>query len=168
MQAQPTETTDKKIQILLDYLNTYKDTKIHFYRSNMKSHVDSYVAYLVAPKVKSRIAGYFHCSDSTHTNPVSPPLNSPLHIKCKVLRHIVTSAAEAETAGLLYNCQIALYLQQMLAALGHLQSSTPVKTYNGTTAQSVKDTIKNERSKLWDVRYHWLTEHQANGDFDIC
>ena len=34
-------------------------------------------------------------------------------------------------------------------------------------AQFVKDTIKNKCSKLWDVRYHWLTEHQAKEDLYI-
>ena len=55
----------------------------------------------------------------------------------------------------------------MLTALGHPQSTTPVKTDNGTAAQFVQDTIKHKRSKSWDVRYHWLTEQQTAGDFDI-
>ena len=79
MQSQPTENTHK---ILLDYLHTYKDTKIRCYRSDMKLHVDSNTAYLVAPKAKSRIAGY--CSDNNN-NSLSPPLNGPLHVECKVL-----------------------------------------------------------------------------------
>ena len=55
----------------------------------------------------------------------------------------------------------------MLTALGHVQTSTPVKTDNGTAAQFIQDTIKNKRSKSWVVRYHWLTEHQTNGDFTV-
>ena len=54
MQANPTENTNKKIPMLLDYLNTYKDAKIRFYRSNMQLHIDSDATYLVAPKAKSR------------------------------------------------------------------------------------------------------------------
>ena len=153
--------------MLLDYLNTYKHAVICFFRSDMKLHVDSDAAYLVAPKAKSRIAGFFYCSDHSTTNPPTPPLNGPLHVECKILRHVVTSAPEAETAGLFYNCQTALYLQRMLTALGHPQSTTPVKTDNGTAAQFVRDTIKNKRSKSWDVRYHWLTDRQTNKDFDI-
>lgn len=133
----------------------------------MLLHADSDAAYLVAPKAKSRIAGFFYCSDKTTTTPPSPPLNGPVHVECKVLRHVVTSAAEAETAGLFYNCQTALYLKRMLEALGHPQPATLVKTDNGTAAQFVNDTIKNKRSKSWDVRYHWLTERQANDDFHI-
>ena len=153
--------------MLLDYLHTYKNAVTRFYRSDMQLYVDSDAAYLIAPKAKSRIAGYFYCSDKSKTTPPNPPLNGPLHIECKILRHVVTSAAEAETAGLFYNCQTALYFQRMLTALGHPQTNTQVKTDNGTAAQFVRDTIKNKRSKSWDVRYHWLTEHQANNDFNI-
>ena len=133
----------------------------------MQLYVDSDAAYLVTPETKSRIAGYLYCSDNTTTNPPTPPLNGPLHVECKILRHVVTSAAEAETEGPFYNCQTALYFQRMLAALGHPQTKTPVKFDYGTAAQFIKDTIKNKCSKSWDVRYHWLTEHQANNDFDI-
>ena len=42
-----------------------------------------------------------------------------------------------------------------------------MKTNNGTAAQFVADTIKSKHSKSWDVCYHWLTEHQDNGDFSV-
>ena len=89
--------------MLLDYLATYLDAKICFYVSDMILYVDSYAAYLVAEKAQSCIAGYYYCSNNT-TNKKSPnpPLNGPIHIKCKLLRHVVTSAAEAETAGLFF------------------------------------------------------------------
>ena len=150
MQATPTENTNKKNQILLDHLNTYKNAKVRFNRSDMLLHVDSDAAYLVAPKAKSCIAEYFYCSNNTP----APPLNGPLHVECKVLQHVVTSPAEAETVGLFYNCQTALYLRRMLVALGHPQATTQVKTDNGTASQFVHDTIKNKRRKSWDVHYH--------------
>ena len=59
MQAQPTENTNLKIQMLLDYLNTYKNAVVCFYQSDMKLHVDLDAAYLVAPKARSRIAFFF-------------------------------------------------------------------------------------------------------------
>ena len=69
-------------------------------------YVDSDAVYLVAEKAKSHIAGYYYCSNKTppNTEP-NPPLNGPIHIECKLLRHVVTSATEAETAGLFHNCQ---------------------------------------------------------------
>ena len=77
--------------MLLDYLNYFSDAKVCFYSSSMELYVESDVAYFVAPKVKSCIAGYFYCSSNT-----SPPtLDGSLYVDCKKLRNVVTSTAEA-------------------------------------------------------------------------
>ena len=167
VQAKPTTQTLQKIQMLLDYLHTYPAAKVRFYASDMQLRIDSDTAYLVAPEAKSRIAGFFYCTNKTTNTLPTPVINGPVHVECRVLRHVVTSAAEAETAGIFYNCQTAVHLRHMLRALGHPQPTTLVKTDNGTAAQFVSDTIKNKRSKSWDVRYHWLSEKQQNGDFSI-
>ena len=168
MQAQPTIKTTKKIQRLLDYLHAYPNARIRFYASDMVLYIDSDAAYLIAEKAKSRIAGCFYCSNE---NPLrtklNPPLNGPIHIECKLLRHVVTSAAEVETAGLFTNCQKAVEIKQMLHALGHPQQATLVKTDNMTAASFVNDIIKQKRSKSWDVRFHWLSEQQALQNFFI-
>ena len=134
----------------------------------MVLYIDSDAAYLIAEKAKSRIAGCFYCSNE---NPLrtklNPPLNGPIHIECKLLRHVITSAAEAETAGLFTNCQKAVKIKQMLHALGHPQQAISVKTDNTTAASFVNDMIKQKRSKSWDVRFHWLSEQQALQNFFI-
>ena len=58
MQATPTQKTNEKIRMLLDYLYTHPNARIRFYASDMILYADSDVAYLVAEKSKSRIAGY--------------------------------------------------------------------------------------------------------------
>ena len=80
---------------------------------------------------------------------------------------MVTSTAEAEMAGLFFNCQTAIYLTHMLHALGHPQAATPVKIDNKSAAQFVSDTIKHKRSKAWNMIYHWLAEKQAEDTFNI-
>ena len=110
----------------------------------MTLYVDSDAAYLVAPKAKSRIAGFFYCSNKSTTTPPSPPLKGPFYVECKILRHVVTSVAEAKTAGLFYNCQTDIHLQHMLNVLGHPQKHMPVKTDNGTTAQFASDTVPSK------------------------
>ena len=74
---------------------------------------------------------------------------------------MVTLAAKAETASLFVNCQKIIEIQHMLKALGHNQLATPVKTDNATAASFVTDMLKQKRSKVWDVRYHWLSKQQA-------
>ena len=87
-------------------------------------------------------------------------MNGPIHIECKLLRHVVTSTTEAETAGLFHNCQKIVEIKQMLTALGHPQGAVPVKPDNAMTASFVTDMLKQKRSKAWDIRFHWLSEQQ--------
>ena len=63
--------------MLLDYLHTYQNVAIRFYCSDMKLHVDSDAVYLVAPKAKSRIAGYFYCSNISPNTPLGDTENCP-------------------------------------------------------------------------------------------
>ena len=92
--------------MILDYINTYSDTKIRFYASDMKIYIDSDAAYLVAPKAKSRILGFYYLSNNT-----TQKLNGPVLVECKLLKHVVTSSAEAEITGIFYNTQTAIELK---------------------------------------------------------
>ena len=78
IQAKPTENTQQKIDMLLNYLHTYPNARIRFYASDMVLYVDSDAAYLIADKAKSRIGGYFFCSNESKTNPPTPRLNGPV------------------------------------------------------------------------------------------
>ena len=62
-QAKPTKFTEEECQQILDYIATYPNIFIYFYVSNMVLLVNSDAAYLVLPKAKSRIAGYYHLSN---------------------------------------------------------------------------------------------------------
>ena len=63
-QSKPTKKTLQKIQRLMDYVNTHDNAFLRFHASDMVLHVDSDAAYLVAPKARSRIAGYYHLTDN--------------------------------------------------------------------------------------------------------
>ena len=66
----------------MDYVHTYPNAYIRFYASDMILHVDSDADYLVAPKARIRIAGYFQLSD--HPNITKhPKLNGTIFIECK-------------------------------------------------------------------------------------
>jgi hypothetical protein len=105
-QAAPTEQTRNDANMLMDYLHTHPNTKIRYHKSGMQLHIDSDAAYLVAPKAKSRVSGYFYLSDKSST----PTLNAPVHVECALLKHVVSSAAEAETGGIFHNTKTAIYI----------------------------------------------------------
>ena len=125
----------------MDYLHTYPNAYIRFYARVMILHVDSNAAYWVAHKSRSRIAGYFHLSD--HPNIIKhPKLNGAIIIECKTFRHVVSSSAESEVAGIYHNSGIAIPIRQTLQALNHPQPPTPLKTENSTATGFVYDNIK--------------------------
>ena len=159
-QTKTTETTNSKIQMLLDYLFTHPKAKIRFYASDMVLHVDSDAAYLVLSGAKSWVvAGYYHLSNApTNSLLPKPFLNGAVHAEWKTLRHVVSSVAEAETAVLFYNTKIIIELRRSLLALGHDRPPTPIKTDNSTTFGYVKNFVNQRRSKSWDMRFHWLKE----------
>ena len=156
-QAKPTMETKRKLQRLLDYIATYYDASVRFHASDMVLRADSDAAYLVAPKARSRIAGYFYLSSIKD----KPPLNGVVHIECKTLRHVVASAAEAETAGVFHNSQIVLSMRRILEALNHPQPPTPMKTDNSTTTGFIRNNIHQKKSKSWDMRFYWLRDKKT-------
>ena len=163
-QAQPTQQTKKKAQRLMDYVNTYPDAFLRFRASDMILHIDSDAAYLVAPRARSRVAGYFHLAEHPFKTK-HPTLNAAIHVECKTLRHVVSSAAEAEIGGVYHNAQTAIPIRTILQALGHIQPPTPIKTDNSTANGFIHDNIHQKRSKSWDMRYYWLRDRQTQQQF---
>ena len=66
-QASSTTKTKDATIMLMDYLYTHPQAKIRYTASDMQLYVDSDAAYLVAPKAKSRIGGYFFI-EAIHIN----------------------------------------------------------------------------------------------------
>ena len=158
-QASPTQNTVDKCKMLLDYCATHPNGKIRYKASDMILHVDTDAAYLVLPNARSRIAGYFYLANNpTVLTPSKIPLNGAIHVECRTLKHVVASAAEAETGGIFHNCQMALPIRQMLIDLGHPQPRTPIKTDNSTAYNFVNHSMRRKMSKSWDMRYNWLRD----------
>ena len=163
-QAKPTENTMKKCQQLLDYAATYPNVAIRFRASDMILHIHSDAAYLVMPKARSRIAGYYYFDN---VNNKLPLLNGALLIECKTLRRVVCSAAEAELSGVFHNAQTAVPIRHLLISLGHPQPPAPLVTDNSTAHGFVHKNIIMKRSKAWDMNYHWLRDQEAHDQIDV-
>ena len=165
-QAQPTENTKRKCARILDYVATYPAVILRYHASNMQLHIDSDAAYLVAPKAKSRIAGFYYFKQDKNNNDFNHP-NHPVLVECRCLKHVVSSAAEAETAGIFYNAQNALLLRRILTNLGHHQFPTPIKTDNATSNSFVHKNMHLRKSKTWDMRYYWLRDRGTKKEIDV-
>ena len=148
----------------MDYVGTYPHTYIRYHASNMILNVDSDAAYLVAPKARSRVAGFFHLLSHPTTTP-HPSINGAILVECKTLCHVVSSAVKAETAALYHNAQMAVPLGTILEALNHKQPPTTVKMDNSTANGFIHDNIHIKKSKLWDMQYHWLQDRENQNQF---
>ena len=99
---------------------------LHYHASNITLNIHSDAAFLVAPEAKSRIAEFFFLQTPMHTT----IQNAPILVEFKILKHVVTSAAECETAAVFHNAQQAIPIQYILTQIGHPQPVTPLMMDN--------------------------------------
>jgi hypothetical protein len=80
---------------------------------------------------------------------------------------VAASAAESEFGACFHNAQSGAPLGVTLTELGHIQPPTPLRTDNSTAFGILNETIKQKRSKVMDMRYHWLTDRVRQKQFDV-
>jgi hypothetical protein len=85
-------TADKVIK-LLNYCNTHPETKIRYHVSEMILHIHSDASYLSENEAKSRAGGFFYMRNATKN--YKQLTNGAILIVSKVLKHVMSSAAEA-------------------------------------------------------------------------
>ena len=100
-QAIPTEKTFMKVKRFLHYA-TNPDTIITYQASNMVLGVHSNASYLSEFKAWSRAGGHFFM----RTNTTFLPNNAAVHNTIQILKHIMSSAMEAELGMLFINSNL--------------------------------------------------------------
>ena len=128
-------------------------------------HVHSDASYLSAPKARSRIAGFFHLTRNPHNS--HNFFNAPIHIECKVLRPVMSSAAEAELGALFENCKVAEIIRTTLNEMGHPQPPTTVITDNSTACGIANNNMKLKQSKTMDMQFFWVRDRANQKHFHI-
>ena len=154
-------TQDATIQFL-NYAASNPNTEIMYRASDMILQTDSDAAYLVRPEARSRAGGYHFLG-----NKDKKLFNGPILVLARIIKNVMASAAEAEVAALYINAQEAISIRQCCIELGHPQPPTPLKTDNSTAKGILTGTIKQKRSKAIDMRFYWLKDRAAQGQFDI-
>ena len=106
-QSSPTKNMEAAITHFLEYASTNPSVIIQYKASDMTLHIDNDASYPSEPRARSRTWGHFYLS-SLPTDPkkypnLPPPANGPIHTVCRILKHVVASAAEEEVGGLFHN-----------------------------------------------------------------
>jgi hypothetical protein len=92
-QSNATEVTADKVIKLLNYCNTHPETKIRYHASDMILHIHSDASYLSENEANSRAGGFFYMGNNNKTD--KKLTNGAILIISKVLKHVMSSAAEA-------------------------------------------------------------------------
>jgi hypothetical protein len=173
-QASATQETMDALTHLLNYCASNPDATIRFVGSDMFLLVASDASYLSAKKARSRVAAYLYLSDLPidPTKPPAPDSPMPKHngavaVLCQIMKEVVSSAAEAELAGLFHSGKEATALRITLEELGHPQPPTPIETDNSTAVGIANDTVKQKRSRAIDMRFYWIRDRVRQGQFII-
>jgi hypothetical protein len=164
-QASPTTNLYHAVQHFLQYAATYPDAELRYHASHMRLVVWSDASYLSETKSRSR-AGGLHYLTSAGDAPTAPT-NGAIEAVSTIIPTVVSSAAEAELAGLFLNAQTAMSTRTTLASLGYPQLATPLITDNTTAAGIANQTVRLKRSKAMDMRYDWITNRVSLGDFSV-
>jgi hypothetical protein len=165
-QANATEMTQTRIKQFLDYCASHKDATIRYRASDMELKIHSDAAYLVESKARSREGGHFYMGNKEQEK--TPDINNgAVHTNATLLKVVVSSAAEAEVGALFGNTKIGATLRTTLEDMGHPQPATIVITDNTTASGIVNDTIKQRRSRAFDMRYYWVRDRIEQGQFKV-
>jgi hypothetical protein len=111
-QSNATEVTAEKVIKLLNYCNTHPETKIRYHASDMILHIHSDTSYLSENEAKSRAGGFFFMVNNNKNN--KKLTNEAILIVSKVLKHVMSSAAEAEIGAVFINAKEGAVLRTTL------------------------------------------------------
>jgi hypothetical protein len=168
-QSSPTKHTQKACDMLLDYLSTHPNATIPYHASDMVLAVCSNATYLALPNTHSRAAGHFFLTDlpSATSLPPNPKLNGVIHVLCKTICIVAASVSEDETGCLFLNAQEAVPIRTALIQMGQLQPATPLEIDNSTAHGILHAQVRMNKSKAFNMRYHWLKDCIAQKQFNL-
>ena len=168
-QNNATKKTMEKLIWLLNYVATNPNATVTYKSSDMCLQVHSDASYLSAPKSRSRAGAHFFLSNRQNNNTDSDIqlLNGPIHVIAKIIKLVMASAAEAEICASFLAAQEGIPIKTCLEELGHRQPPTPIRVDNTTAVGFLNKTIKQKRSKAIDMRFYWLQDRCAQGQFNI-
>ena len=74
---------------------------------------------------------------------------------------------EAKTGALFHNAKDAAPFRCTLIKLGHPQGTTPIQTNNACALGIINNTVKQCRSKAMDMRFYWIEDRVAQGQYVV-
>jgi hypothetical protein len=161
--AHPTEDTLRYAMQFLDYVASQEEAVLTYNASNMILAVHSDASYHSEPKARSRAGGHFFLSSDA----AIPTNNGAVLNIAHIIKHVMSSATEAELAALYIMAREAVYIRIVLEEMGHKQPPTPMQTDNAMAEAVINGKVQPKRTKAMDMRFHWLRDRECQKQFRI-
>ncbi len=87
-----------------------------------------------------------------------PPDNGVVLNIAHIIKHIMSSATEAELAGSYIMAREAVYIRIILEEMGHKQPPTLLQTNNSMAEAVINGKVQSKRTKAMDMQFHWLRD----------
>ena len=167
-QAKPTEQVWKEFLHLLNYCNTWPETKLVFKASDMILLLDADASLGSESSFRSRGGGVAWFGKRNDPSFV----NGPIDVMSVILPTVPASICEAEYASAFLLAQLAMPFRVQLKDLGYPQDifpngSTLLTTDNQCAEGIATNSTKLKRSRAMDMRYHWLRDRVSQGDYTV-
>jgi hypothetical protein len=98
---------------------------------------------------------------------MKPLSNDPLLCHTTVLKHVVSSVAQAEFGALFVNAKEGTVTRITLSEMGHNQDTTNLTTDNTTADGIINNTVQQKRSKAMDMRFYWIKDRVEQKQFNV-
>jgi hypothetical protein len=92
--------------------------------------------------------------------------NGAILIISTVLKHVMSSAAEAEIGAVFLNAKEGTVLCTTLEELGHHHPPTPLQTDNTTTTGYINGILK-KITRAMDMCFYWVQDRVKQGQFHV-
>ena len=145
---------------LLNYLASQEEAVFTYSASDMTLAVNRDAGYLNKPKSKSQAGGHFFLSNNTDILPNNGAIFNIAHI----IKHVMSSATEAELAALSITAREAVYIRIILDKMGHKQPP-PIQTDNSMVEDVINQRIQPKQTKAMDMCFHWLQDRECQEQF---
>jgi hypothetical protein len=130
----------------------------------MVLQVSSDASYLSEPEARSRTGGNFYLGNNDERQ---QQINGPILCLSSIIKHVMSSAAEAEIGSIFSNAKEAAPLRVMLEEMGHHQPPTPIQTYNSTAYGILNNKLNQKRSKAMDMRFYWVRDRIKQKQYSV-
>lgn len=111
----------------------------------------------------SRAAGHFYLTNKSNDN----FSHGAILTLSKIIKHVMTSSLEAETAALFYNCKATGPLRVNLAEMGHPKPKTKVVIDNATAQGLITKSMTPKAAKLYSMQFNYRKCRQVQCLFDF-